>query len=341
MGPLQLQMPATTSDPRLAPFFIVGSGRSGTTLLRLILAGHSRIFIPPETWFLLPLLSHFPFDTPLKPEEALAAARLVVGHYRWPDQNISEADFFARATDLTSPRLGDIVALVYQIHLERTGKARIGDKTPPYIAIVPQLKAMYPSAKFIHLIRDGRDVAVSFVESGFAGRPYQGSSFEWTRAIRQGLALRDTDVASSLVELRYETLVSEPEETIRSICDFLGEQFEPSMMDYRIRTNMVPERERHIHSKVSQPLALYRPPRSISTSRDRTITKCSTIEYFVIESCLRRELMRLGYPLRFPRFPWWPLQKIVAWTTRALAPALKRIIPALRRRGLIRRNSYL
>ncbi|MEO9188434.1 MAG: sulfotransferase, partial [Acetobacteraceae bacterium] len=80
-----------------APFFIVGCGRSGTTLLRLVLSGHSRIEIPPETWFLLALVAHLPLTDPLTPAQVEAAIALITGDYRWPDMQMTAADFAARA----------------------------------------------------------------------------------------------------------------------------------------------------------------------------------------------------------------------------------------------------
>ena len=72
-----------------APFFIVGSGRSGTTLLRMILASHSGLAIPPETWFLLPLLRRLDTSRPLSAAEVNYAVQTVTSHYRWPDMNLS------------------------------------------------------------------------------------------------------------------------------------------------------------------------------------------------------------------------------------------------------------
>ena len=80
----------------------------------------------------------------------------MTSHYRWPDMQIAADVLHRQAMALKDPQLVDIVNLVYREHLARTGKPRLGDKTPRYFMIVPQLAALYPDAKFIHLIRDGR-----------------------------------------------------------------------------------------------------------------------------------------------------------------------------------------
>ena len=169
-----------------SPFFIVGSGRSGTTLLRLILTGHSRIEIPPETWFYLSLVKKFPLTESLSPLQVESAVQTIVEDYRWPDMGLDTGTFARDAKSLKAPKLTDIMDLIYSHHLTRAGKARFGDKTPHYIAIVPELCILYPGAKFINLIRDGHEVAISIVNAGFQARWYHGESYPWTRAVRAG-----------------------------------------------------------------------------------------------------------------------------------------------------------
>jgi hypothetical protein len=316
-----------------APIFIVGSSRSGTTLLRLILAGHSRIAIPPETWFILDLVDQFPPTSPLTPEQVRAAIHVITECHRWPDMNISAESFAEQALALDHSTMADLVDIVFRTHLDRSGKVRIGDKTPPYINIVPQLKLIYPDAKFIHLIRDGRDVSISFIDAHFNGRCYHGAEFEWTKAIRSGISYRSLPLARDILEVRYEDLVEQPENTVRSICEFLGEAFEPPMMAFYTRLDLVPERELGIHGKLGKPI-----------SRDAIgvwRVKLSSLECFVMEASLRKELETLGYPLRFSGLGWRPFLFATRQLTQALAPLLDYVVPALRRRGIMARHGYI
>jgi hypothetical protein len=315
------------------PFFIVGSGRSGTTLLRLILAGHSRIHIPPETWFILPLVERFSPSRSLTPEDVADAVRIMTSHRRWDDMGISDADFARWAGQCEQPKLVDVINLVYRAHLERSGKVRFGDKTPPYINIVPELSALYPGAKFIHLIRDGRDVTISFVDANFHGHSYDGKGFEWTRAIRLGLAYRNSPFAPQILEIRYEDMLADLEGTIRKVCGFLGERFEPQMLEHRDKTNLVPARGRRIHSKLAQPISAGR----IAAWR----TRMSALECFCVEANLHGELVKLGYPLRFSSAVWRPLFMVSAPLLRGLAPFMDRVLPALKRRNLLPRKVYI
>src|SRR6202000_521244 len=150
-----------------SPFFIVGSGRSGTTLLRLILCGHSRLHIPPETWYILYMVKELPVAGLLTPTQIERAITLMVDSYRWPDMSMTPHELRQEVQRLPRPRLVDIINIVYHRHLRASGKQRFGDNTPIYFKIVSQLIDLYPDAKFIHLIRDGRDVAISWIDLNY------------------------------------------------------------------------------------------------------------------------------------------------------------------------------
>ncbi len=316
-----------------APFFIVGSGRSGTTLLRLLLAGHSRIEIPPETWFLLRLVERLPLTATLTPAQVETAIGLITGDYRWPDMDIATTEFAAAARALSTPCIAGLMNLVYQHHLHRAGKPRFGDKTPPYIGIVPQIATIYPDARFIHLIRDGRDVAASWINAHFPGGTWD-PAFEWRRAARLALAYRCSAMAERILEVRYEDLVRDLEGTVRRVCDFLGERFEPGMLGFRaLIAQKVPLRERVIHRSLERPVS--------GAAASIWRARLSRPELFLMESCLRPELLALGYQPRFRNPAWAPAMGMSRTALRCAGPHLRRLIQGLRRRGLLRRQIYI
>ena len=316
-----------------APFFIVGSGRSGTTLLRLVLSGHSRIEIPPETWFLLPLIARLPLLDRLGPAQVEEAIGLITGDYRWPDMEIAAAAFADQARALPDPTIKTLMGLVYDEHLRRAGKPRFGDKTPPYIGIVPQLATLYPDSRFIHLIRDGRDVAASFIDAHFQGGVWE-SDFEWRRAIRLGLGYRASPLADRLLEIHYEDMVSDLEATTRRICGFLDEAFEPEMLTFRESiTRKVPARELVVHRSLDRPVS----PMAAQAWRSRL----SSPELFLIESCIRDELAAMGYQPHFANPAWQPAMRLSRAVLARLGPHLRRVIQGLRRRDLLRRQIYI
>lgn len=313
-----------------APFFVVGAGRSGTTLLRLILAGHSHLHIPPETWFLRPLVRDFPLTGALTQPQLERAIEIMVRHERWPDMNLPADEFRSQTAALTQPTLVDLIDLVYRHLLRTSGKQRLGDKTPHYFAIVPELATLYPGAKFIHLVRDGRDVAISWIDAGW--QRYYERGFEWPAAMAD-LHRDRSAYPDRVLEVRYEDLVLQPAEVAQHICAFLGETYEQTMLDWPDRTELVASRDRHLHARLQQPIS----DNAIAVWRRRL----SVVECFAVEACLHRELTHAGYDLRFSTRVWRPLFRLTAGLLHTLAPLLRRGIPYLQKRGMLRENVYL
>jgi Sulfotransferase domain. len=307
----EIDMPQRKDEDQ--PFFIVGSGRSGTTLLRMILASHSRLAIPPETYFLDPLLKRLPATRPLTKDEVARAIAIVTGSIRWPDMGIDADTYAAEASALAQPTLRDLVEIVYRTHLVREGKQRWGDKTPAYIRIVPQLAELYPGARFIHLLRDGRDVAKSFQSVGWYGPLLNRNMGEWLEATELDARWRQGPLADRLFLVRYEDLVRDTERTVRGICEFLGEAYEPQMLAWEDKVDrLVPQREMGIHAKLRR-----RPdPGDI----ERWRREMSLSEQLVAEAFMGRELSRAGYARRFGGLLWQPLMPAVRYFCRLVLP---------------------
>lgn len=314
------------------PFFIIGSSRSGTTLLRLILSGHSRLHIPPETWFIRPLVAKFSLTEQLSRTEIDAAVEIITSNRRWPDMQFPVEEYREHIARLPSAKLVDLINVVFHKQLRSAGKARFGDKTPNYFFIVPELATLYPGAKFIHLIRDGRDVAISFVDAGWE-RYYDRKEFEWTLAMRQQRQYARMSIADQILEVRYEDLVINLDGSIKRICAFLGEQFEPAMLDWSDQKKNIPDRERHIHAKLDRPVS--------NDAVGVWKKKLSAFECFLIESCLHRDLSELGYELRFKGAFLRPALALTGSLMTTTAPLLLRGIPYLQRRNFLPKSIYL
>ena len=313
-----------------APFFIVGAGRSGTTLLRLILTGHSRLHIPSETWFLRDLVREFPLTGALTQAQAERAVETMVRHQRWPDLALDADDVRHAAGLLPCARLRDLIDLVYRRLLRASGKPRLGDKTPHYFGVVPELATLYPEATFIYLVRDGRDVAMSWIDAGW--QHYYEPGFEWPRAMT--CLHRDRAAyPARVLAVRYEDLVRRPDDTARSICAFLQEDFEPAMLDWRARIEQVAVRDRHLHVRLQEPLS----NDAVGVWRRRL----SSVECFAMEACLHRELVAGDYALRFKARGWLPAFFALRGLMRGAAPILRRGVPYLQKCSVLPRNLYL
>lgn len=295
------------------PFFIVGSGRSGTTLLRMILASHSEISIPPETWYLLRIPETLDNHDPLNAAEVGTVTRIMTNHYRWPDMNYEAAEFLGDVAKLPTPSLRAILDLVYQKQLVRDNKVRWGDKTPGYIEILPRLARLFPGAKFIHFVRDGRDVAKSFQAKRWYGDRLHENAREWIAAMQFADTWAGSALAEQTLKVRYEDLVLETEPTVKRICSFLGAAFEPQMLLWQERVDdLVPARELHIHEK------LRHAPRPSDAFRWKG--EMSAWEVFVAESFMAGYLRAQGYELRFGGAAWRPAFAITRLFCRYILP---------------------
>lgn len=296
-------MAQSTPPTNTTPFFIVGSGRSGSTLLRMILSGHSRVAIPPETWYLLPLVELLPLSGALSCNQIDKAIEIMTQHYRWPDLKIDAQEFARQVHALENPTLRDILDVVYRQKIAEEKKEIWGDKTPPYVEIIPQLHRLYPEAKFLHLVRDGRDVTKSFHTKGWYGPWLFSNTREWKRSINLYEKYNTAEYSTIMMNVRYEDLVLDTEETVRKICLFLRLEFEPSMLEWQESVkNKVPERELHIHTK------LFRKPKESDIFRWRH--ELSSIDVFAVESFIADELIKSGYELRFANIFWKPIFKL-------------------------------
>jgi len=313
-----------------APFFIVGSGRCGSTLLRVMLASHSRLTIPPETWFLISLVKRFSIDRTLDAKQIDEAVSMVIGDYRWPDMNFDPQEFRRQASQLTAPRVRDLVELIYRRHVEDEGKLRWGDKTPVYIEILPELARMYPGSRFIHLVRDGRDVAKSFKATGWdsGGRWLHDNTREWNKALRLHWRWMRSEFRDRILLIRYEDLLLEMEPTLRQICAFIGEEFEPQMLTWEDKVDeQVPAREQLRHTKLKLRIGL--------EGVARWKREMSAREIFICEAFMGSHLSRLGYERRYPSLLWAPAFALTRLYCRTVLPAIQfqtRVLRFVRKR---------
>jgi hypothetical protein len=218
-------------DSTLRPFFIVGHPRSGTTLLRFMLSSHPRLYVPDETGF-LPFLATDPQVDLDRTAVASLLRRIGKLNRFWDGLVNDEAAFYA---GLSRPALPIILDALYRRQIP-PGTARWGDKSPLYVQYIPQIKAIFPRAQFIHVIRDGRDAALSARAKWGRSKPYMDISYllhNWVRNVQSGQSAGDQLGPDRYYEVRYETLINNPEGTLQALCVFLGETYDPAMLDYR------------------------------------------------------------------------------------------------------------
>ncbi len=217
-----------TEEPRVPVPFIVGVGRSGTTMLRLMLDAHPDLTIPPETHFVPDLIDAI--QTGASRDKAVATMTSV---RQWGDLGIEPEEVLERWRELDEFAPGPALRSFYAIYTERQGKPRWGDKTPIYVKNMLRIESALPEARFIHVIRDGRDVALSRWKRTLGDKepaPATQVAEGWQRRIRR--AQRQGAKLNHYLELRYEDLVTDTEPNLRRIADFLELDWDPVMMRY-------------------------------------------------------------------------------------------------------------
>ncbi len=224
-------------QPQLPCVFVVGCPRSGTTLLQRILDHHPLLAVGYDTHFIPHAVRRVPVgvDPPLTAE----MIQKVRGHRRFPRLGLSE-----RAIDRAehgARTYGEFVSGLYFEFARLQGKPLAGEKSPGYCRHLPRLHGLFPQARSIHLIRDGRDVALSILDwgKGQPGRlelwqkePVGTCALWWNwkveRGIRDGAALGPT----SYLEVSYEELAAHPETTVRTVTQFLDLPYSPELLLY-------------------------------------------------------------------------------------------------------------
>lgn len=215
--------------------FIVGSPRSGTTLLRFMLDSHPELAIPPETGFLRLAPRMRGGGDKLRERFFHALVNYPEGAPSWPDFEIPEEEFRAALARVVPFTLADGYRTFYRLYAARFGKARWGDKTPHYCFELRAIRRLLPEARFVHIIRDGRDAALSLRGMWFSpGWQIETQAAYWRRCVQA--ARRDGLGHADYLEVRYEDLVLDTRATLERVCAHVGLDFEEAMLSYYRRT---------------------------------------------------------------------------------------------------------
>ena len=220
-------------------FFIVGPQRSGTTLLQAMLSSHSGITIPPETEFFDQV---WPRRTALGPLTNAANLERVGRYVTGPNCSVGDLGLDWPAVTATLARTpggyDDLFTAILSLHAHSRGKRRAGEKSPRHLFAAKDLVQLFPRSKFLCLVRDPRAVARSELETSWGSRSVGRITARWCRAVDALQALERIWTAERLQVVKYETLVADPEGTLRSVCEFLEEPFETAMLQFHQRPDV-------------------------------------------------------------------------------------------------------
>lgn len=205
-----------------------------------MLDSHSELSIPPETGFLALAPKLKGQNDKLRKKffrELIAYPRPMSA---WADFEIPEDTFWEALTQISPFTVAEGFRTFYRLYAARFGKERWGDKTPLYCMELDTIRRVLPETRFIHIIRDGRDAALSLRQMWFSpGWEIETQAAYWRRSV---LSARRAGLGhSDYLEVRYEDLILNTRVTLERICTFVDLSYEDAMLNYYTRA---PERLR-------------------------------------------------------------------------------------------------
>ena len=242
------------SDAFDNPVFIVSAPRSGSTLLRLIIDAHPNIAIPPPGYLfnmIYPYLYSYG-DLAVK-ENLMELAEDVLETPTLKKWGLA-LDPAAVVTGVKERSFKGVYELVHTTYMQHQGKIRWGNKSPRNVHFIPDIKKLFPGAKFVHLLRDGRDVAIEIAEADFWPHSVWGGAQRWLHCIRAARVFGQELDSESFLEIKYESLCRDPEPVIRQLCDFIEEPFDPGMLSHHKSESTRTWAKIKIHQATARPI---------------------------------------------------------------------------------------
>lgn len=255
---------------------MVGAPRTGTTLLRRLLSAHSRIAIPTESGFMADYL--YATGVPLAKKKRILCREPEMGY--WPI-TLTEAELAGCGT------IAACFRYAHEKYARERGKDVWGNKTPKLVRHVRVLREAFPDARFVHVARDARAVALSLRKSRAHQLPLLYGAKRYAADAALGVAM-ERALGERSHRIRYEDLVTDPERELRSLADFLGVGFEPALLEGASKLPLTPGEQRHEHhTNVSKPID--------ASSAERWRDKLSAAEDAAILHLCGGVMRDLGY----------------------------------------------
>ena len=269
--------------------FIGGCSRSGTTLLGSMLGVHSNCICSPESHFKIGILRHFAGN--FRHINLKEVMTYLARHWRFQIWELP-IDIDPIESEADGDGYGDMLNWIVSQYAQREGKSGAQlwiDHTPENISYASTLIELFPDAKFIHLVRDGRGVAASILPLDWGPNSIVKAARWWMRMVSFGLAAEACLLPDRIMQVKYEALVANPEETLRSICRFLDIPYETSMKE---ANGFRPPR----YTLRQHQFVGHKPDKQVS---NRWKTRLTPREIEIFENQTRNFLTYLGYPLEY------------------------------------------
>lgn len=220
----------------LAPVFIIGHGSSGTSILSRLLREQLKISFGTESQFIVRYARRLAAYGDLRQRANLERLVSHIATERWFERCQSKFGFRtspeAIVADILEPTYAGVLDAIFSQLARHMGTLRWGDKTPDYVHDLDVLGSLFPQGRYLHLVRDGRDVALSVMGRFWGAKNIFMAAWEWREALEQCEAFAASMPAAQVLTIRYEDLLAEPAATFDRLLPFLQIEADPALRAY-------------------------------------------------------------------------------------------------------------
>lgn len=284
--------------------FIVSSGRAGSTLLQSLLNASQQIYIPQESDFIARAYPFFAHKTDFSKSDYIILISMFCSTSQDDGWKMSEELLLDYLLKYKPQTFGEIFSRICEAFHRSKGTQDImwGIKRPVLIASLDRIFSVYPDAKIIHICRDGRDVYLSYKaiheksNTKFGPKGILSNSLYWSNGLRYVEEFQKTKFKSKIHEVKYENILSNPEDTVKNVCNFAGIEYSPAMIESfsKVNANRPVASDNlmnSIHSKISKKID--------SKNSGKYINEMSRLQIFIYELVAVPYLRKYGYTLQY------------------------------------------
>lgn len=275
-----------------APIFVLGSARSGTTLLQVMLNAHPAISVIGELHFfdrILQLKKHLPaLGTAEGMERLFELLPRMEAIARLPGVDDVLVEVRGRLAALPEPTYEALYGLILDSYARAAGARRAGEKTTANLRYLDDLVQIFPGCRLIHIVRDPRGSVASRLKVPWTSGDVVTNAIKWKMEVAAAQAFMTASPRQrhQMIEARYEDLIADPAAVLRRICDFIGEPYDERMHDYHRSAGALVQHEPW-KAGVARPV--------YSTSAASWRSSLTRSQIFLIEQIAGATMRRHGY----------------------------------------------
>lgn len=247
---------AMRSAQEIAPTFLFGMERSGTTLLAMMMGAHPQIAVPLSTtgmWYDFFARVQRDYHGLTDDEAITRLVDDVLVHERIRLWN-TELERERILANCQPGDFGSVVAAVHHEYARQRSKPHWANSDIATLDAMHLANGWFPNGRFLHIIRDARDVALSHQTMPFGAGNIAECALAWRHRVGQSLRMGAILGPNRYLAIRYEDLILESESTLRHICGFLGVPFSPVMLDYGVAVEQtIPEHKLWLWPEIKKP----------------------------------------------------------------------------------------